>query len=68
MSNYLGTIFRIIGIFLTLIIFWFLVSLFFVFIISFIDISFFNLKNIIYMLGLIFLVRIFYPRYIFQNK
>jgi hypothetical protein len=68
MSNYLGTIFRVIGIFLSLVMFWFLVSLGFVLIASLIDTNYFKLENIFYILGLILFIRIFYPRYIFQDK
>ena len=68
MSNYIGTIFRVIGIFVSLVLFWFLISFGFVLIASLIDTNFFKLENVSYVLGLILFIRIFYPRYIFQNK
>ncbi len=68
MSNYIGTIFGVIGIFLSLVMFWFLISLSFVLIASLIDTSYFKFENVFYVLGLILFIRIFYPRYIFQNK
>ncbi len=68
MSNYIGTIFGVIGIFLSLVMFWFLISFGFVLIASLIDTSYFKFENVFYVLGLILFIRIFYPRYIFQNK
>ena len=68
MSNYIGTIFRVIGIFVSLVLFWFLISFGFVLIASLIDTSYFKFENVFYVLGLILFIRIFYPRYIFQNK
>lgn len=68
MSNYIGTIFGVIGIFLSLVMFWFLISFGFVLIASLIDTNFFKLENVFYVLGLILFIRIFYPRYIFQNR
>ena len=68
MSNYIGTIFGVIVIFLSLVMFWFLISVGFVLIASLIDTSYFKFENVFYVLGLILFIRIFYPRYIFQNK
>jgi len=68
MSNYTGTIFRVMGVFLSLVMFWFLISFGFVLIASLIDTSYFKFENVFYVLGLILFIRIFYPRYIFQNK
>lgn len=67
MSNYLGTVIRIIGIFLGLVLFWFLVSFVLVLIASIVNIEFLNLTNIISVLGFIFLIKTFYPRFIFSN-
>lgn len=61
-------IFGVIGIFLSLVMFWFLISFGFVLIASLIDTSYFKFENVFYVLGLILFIRIFYPRYIFQNK
>lgn len=68
MSNYTGTIFRVMGVFLSLVMFWFLISFGFVLIVSLIDTNYFKLENVFYVLGLILFIRIFYPRYIFQNR
>ena len=68
MSNYTGTIFRVMGVFLSLVMFWFLISFGFVLIASLIDTSYFKFENVFYVLGLILFIRIFYPRYIFQNR
>lgn len=68
MSNYTGTIFRVMGVFLSLVMFWFLISFGFVLIVSLIDTNYFKLENVFYVLSLILFIRIFYPRYIFQNR
>lgn len=67
MSNHTGTLFRIVGIFFSLLIFWFMISLVIVLLLSLFDGSFLDITNILYVLGAMFLIGIFYPKFIFRG-
>lgn len=67
MSNHTGTVLRIMGIFIGLISFWFIISLVFTLLIVLITHVQFNLQNALYVFAILLFIRMFYPRYIFKN-
>jgi len=67
MSNHTGTLLRIIGIFMGLISFWFVISLVFTLLIVLTTNVQFNITTALSVFGILLLIRIFYPRFIFKD-
>lgn len=67
MSNHTGTLLQIIGIFMGLISFWFIISLVFTLLIVLITNIQFNISNALYVFAILLFIRVFYPRYIFKT-
>lgn len=67
MSNHDETVIRIIGLFLSLLSFWFIISFSILAVASFFDNNLFTLENILYSFLIVLLIRVFYPRFIFSN-
>lgn len=67
MSNHDETVIRIIGLFLSLLSFWFIISFSILAVGSFFDNNLFTLENILYSFLIVLLIRVFYPRFIFSN-
>lgn len=67
MSNYNGTLIRIVFIFFTLLAFWFTISLAIFLLVT----LFFNIDSsfsmLAYILLVVLLIRVFYPKFIFRN-
>jgi hypothetical protein len=66
-NNTIGTIFRIFGIFFTLLIFWYTISNIPYFLASLIFNIVFSFKISLLFFGIVLTVRIFYPKNIFTN-
>ncbi len=67
MSNHTGTLFRILLIFLSLIVFWFIVSLAFSLGLVLLSNLELNLLTALSVFGVWLFVRVFYPRFIFKD-
>jgi hypothetical protein len=67
MSNHTGTLLRVIGVFFSLLGFWFMVSFILICLISLVENSFFSFTNILYGFMIILIIRVFYPRFVFRS-
>jgi len=67
MSNHIGTLLRIIFIFLSLIGFWFVISLTFTLVVVLLTNFQFNISTALCVFSILLFVRVFYPRFIFKD-
>lgn len=66
-SNYRGTLFRVVFILISLVVFWFVISFIAVLLLSILFGLNMSLSILGYMFLFIMLIRIFYPKFIFKN-